>query len=75
MKKEPVVCDVCGCQVESGIVYPVNFEHMLGLAGWHMTFEPRMNLCHECSRNLLAYVERWFKFCDKTHKYKKKYVR
>ena len=69
-KKEPTYCPLCGKEMV-GEPYQCNFEHMAGRAGWHMTFEPRMSFFHECSQNLLNYLERWFKTCNKTNKYKK----
>ena len=68
--KEPVLCPICGKEMV-GDPYQCNFEQMVGAAGWHLPLQPRMNMCHECSQNLLNYVERWFKTCNKTNIYKK----
>lgn len=68
--KEPVLCPICGKEMV-GDPYQCNFEQMVGRACWHLSFQPRMNMCHECSQNLLSYVERWFKTCNKTNIYKK----
>lgn len=71
--KEPVYCKLCGREVKEP-QYDINFEPMVGRAGWHMTFNTRMRVCGECSQNLIAYVEKWFRFCNKTDIYKKKYM-
>lgn len=70
-KKEPILCPLCGREVTGGDMYQCNFEQFAGRAEWHMSFEPRITMCHECSQTLLNYMERWFKTCDKTHTYKK----
>lgn len=65
-------CPICGSVVEDyGDLNKCNFEIMTGRAGWHMSFQPRMEMCGECSDKLLTYIEKWFLFCDKTHIYKK----
>lgn len=69
--KEVVVnkCHICG---EPMIVeYPMNMEIFSGRAGWNMSFYPKINMCKNCSDNLLEYMEKWFKHCNKTNECKK----
>lgn len=69
--KEPEICKLCGRPITGGDPYRVNFEAMVDRAGWNMSFQPKMVICRDCSDNMLAYLEKWFKFCNKTDEYKK----
>lgn len=71
-KKEPNKCPICGKEVKTDN-FRCNFEQMTGRAGWHLTFQPKVEMCDECSRKLLDYIERWFKVCNKTDIYRKPY--
>ena len=72
-EKEKPFCPVCGKETKENELYSCNFETMAGRAGWNLTFYPKMKMCHECSNNLLNYIERWFKVSDKTGYFKKEY--
>lgn len=63
-------CPICGGEMPYEPIN-CNFEHMIGRAGWHMSFNPRMNMCRECSKSLLDHVETWFTRRNKTNTYKK----
>ena len=55
--KEPEICKLCGRPITGGDPYRVNFEAMVDRAGWNMSFQPKMVICHDCSDNMLAYLE------------------
>lgn len=67
--KTSQICPLCGKEMQ--IIYGYNFEQLTQRAGWNMSFEPRMNICKDCSTELLASLEAWFKKRNKSNKYKK----
>lgn len=62
-------CPICGNPMITE--YPINMETFTGRAGWHLDFNPRFSMCHDCSEELLIYINKWFKKCDKVHTLKK----
>ncbi len=70
-EKEAAFCPICGKEMLGGDPIKLNLEQLSGRAGYHFSFETRMEMCPECSSSLITYLERWFKANDKTHKYKK----
>lgn len=62
-------CPLCGGNMP--VEYACNFEQMTQRASWHISFNPRMTFCDDCSKELLNSVEKWYKKRNVTSKYSK----
>lgn len=57
-------CPICGSAMP--VVYSCNIEVFSGRAGWHLNFNPRINMCSNCSNELLKSINSWYKKQNKT---------
>ncbi len=67
--KENPKCPLCGSDML--VEYGCNFEQMTQRASWHMSFNSRMTFCGDCSKELLQFIEKWYKKRNATSKYSK----
>lgn len=62
-------CPLCGGDMP--VEYSCHMEQFSGRAGWHMSFKPRLTMCHTCSDELLKTIESWYKKRNKTKQFDK----